>query len=116
MECLSHSKRAKQPQQLSEAVAAAVPVLSLSVMLCYPQHSSLLLPISVKYLWIFMLRLFLAEVYQTPLLKVKTFGDAKGGEEMLVPRARDREQVYWLGFFLWGDQETTAPPEHTLSS
>lgn len=41
-----------------------------------------------------MLRLFLAEVYQTPLLKVKTFGDAKGGEEMLVPRARDREHVY----------------------
>lgn len=30
---LWHSKRAKQPQQLSEAVAAAVPSLSLSVML-----------------------------------------------------------------------------------
>lgn len=83
---------------------------------CYHQHSPLLLPISVKYLRIFMLRVFLAEVYQTPLLKVRTFGDGKCGEERLVPRARDREQIYCLGFFLWGDQETLAPPEHTLSS
>lgn len=82
----------------------------------YLQHSPLLLPISVKYLWIFMLRVFLAEVYQTRLLKVKTLGDGKCGEERLVPRARDREQVYCLGFFLWGDQETTAPPEHRVSS
>lgn len=52
---------------------------------CYLQHSLLLLPIAVKYLWIFMLRVFLAEVYQTPLPKVKTFGDGNVGKRGWCP-------------------------------
>lgn len=63
-----------------------------------------------------MLRLFPAKVYQTLLLKVKTFGDGKGREERLVPGARDREQVYCLAFLLLGDRETTAALELALGS
>ena len=110
------SRAAKWRQQLSEAAAAECPrpffqcgVISNSLLSSY-------LPISLKYLWIFMLRLFPAKVYQTLLLKVKTFGDGKGREETLVARARDREQVYCLGFLPLGDEETIASPEHALSS
>jgi len=63
-----------------------------------------------------MSRPFPAKVYQTPLLKAKTFGDGKGREERLVRRARDREQVYCLGFLPLGNRDATASPERALSS
>lgn len=108
------SRAAEWPLRLSRGCSCCMSPASLCVI-----SNSLLsscLPISLKYLWIFMLRLFLAKIDQTPLLKVKTCGDGKCREERLVPWQRDREQVYCLGFLPLRDQGTTAPPEHALGS
>lgn len=48
--------------------------------------------------------------------KVKTFGDGKSRKERLVPRERNREQVYCLGFLPLGNHHSTASPERALSS